>query len=77
MVKITVLTRSDLWELTGNKIRPLEISNIIVEQLNNQKISSSHKLLFANIDLAILNENVNGYTISFFLEEGSGLDDQF
>jgi hypothetical protein len=32
---------------------------------------------FSNIELAILNENVNGYTISFFLEEGSGLDEQF
>ena len=77
IIKITVLTRSDLWELSGNKIRPLEISNIIIDKLNNQKISASHKLLFSNIELAILNENVNGYTISFFLEEGSGLDEQF
>ena len=77
IVKITVLTRSEIWELSGNKIRPLEISNIIIDKLNNQKISSSHKMLFSNIELVILNENVNGYTISFFLEEGSGLDEQF
>jgi hypothetical protein len=77
IVKINVLTRSELWELSGNKIRPLEISNIIIDKLNNQKISSSHKMLFSNIELVILNENVNGYTISFFLEEGSGLDEQF
>jgi hypothetical protein len=77
IVKITVLTRSEIWELSGNKIRPLEISNIIIDKLNNQKISPSHKMSFSNIELAILNENVNGYTISFFLEEGSGLDEQF
>jgi hypothetical protein len=77
IIKITVLTRSEIWELSNNKIRPLEISNIIIDKLNNQKISPSHKLLFSNIELAILNEDVNGYTISFLLEEGSGLDEQF
>jgi chemotaxis signal transduction protein len=77
IVKINVLTQSDIWQLDNRKIRPLEISNIIIDILNNRKISSSHKLLFSNIELAILNENVNGYAISFFLEEGSGLDEQF
>lgn len=77
MIKITILTRSALWELDSNKIRPLELSNIIASILNNKKTSSSHKLLFSNLDLAVLNENVNGYTLTFFLEEGSGLDEQF
>lgn len=77
IIKITVLTRSALWELDSNKIRPLELSNIIASILNNKKTSSSHKLLFSNLDLAVLNENVNGYTLTFFLEEGSGLDEQF
>jgi hypothetical protein len=34
-------------------------------------------LFFKQIDIAILNENVSGYTIIFHLEEGSGLDEQF
>lgn len=75
--KINVLTRTQLWELSNNKLRPLEISNFIIEVLNNRKVSSSHKILFSNIDLAILDENVNGYTLTFFLVEGSGLDGQF
>lgn len=77
LVKINILTRSELWELNGNKIRPLEIASLIVSILNNKKISSSHKLSFSNIELAIIDEDVNGYTATFFLEEGSGLDGQF
>lgn len=77
VVRINVLTRSSLWEMENNKIRPLEIANIIVETLNNKKISASHKLFFSDIDLAVVDQEVNGYTLSFFLEEGAGLDEQF
>lgn len=76
-IRINVLTQSDLWELSNNKIRPLEIANHIVAILNNRKISSSQKLSFLDIELAILDENVNGYTITFFIGEGSGLNEQF
>jgi len=77
MVKINILTRTELWQLNNEKIRPLEIVNLIVKRLNNQKVSVSHKLFFKQIDIAILNENVSGYTIIFHMEEGSGLDEQF
>jgi hypothetical protein len=77
VVKINILTRSALWKINGSKIRPLEIANIIIEKINHQKINTSHKLLLSNIELAILNENVNGYSVTFHLDEGSGLDEQF
>ena len=77
VVRINVLTRSTLWELDENKIRPLEIASIIVEALNHKKISASHKLSFSDIDLAVIDQEVNGYTLSFFIEEGVGLDEQF
>lgn len=77
LVKINILTRSDLWELDNNVIRPLEIANIISSILNNKKVSPSHKLLLSSIELAILNEDVSGYTVTFLMEEGSGLDEQF
>lgn len=77
MIKINVLTRTELWELDNNKIRPLEIANNLISVLENRKVSVSHKLYFTNIDIAILNENVSGYSIIFQLEEGSGLDEQF
>jgi len=34
-------------------------------------------VVFSSLELAILSEDVNGYTLSFSLEEGSGLDEQF
>lgn len=77
VLKINVLTRSELWELSNGKIRPFEIANYIIEKLNNKKLSSSHKVVFNSLELAILSEDVNGYTLSFSLEEGSGLDEQF
>lgn len=76
-IRINILTRSPLWELNNNKIRPLEIGNYIIEELNNKKISPSHKLFFSSLELAILDEEVNGYTLTFLMEEGAGLDEQF
>lgn len=76
-VRINVLTKSSLWELENNKIRPLEISNVIIDLLDNKKISASHKLGFQDIDLAVIDEDVNGYTLTFYIEEGVGLDEQF
>lgn len=77
MININILTKSELWELSDNKIRPLEIANSIINKLNNIKLSTSHKLLLVGIDLAILSDGTNGYTIAFILEEGGGLDEQF
>ena len=77
LVKINILTRSALWKLDNKKIRPLQIGNIAIDILNNLKIMPSHKLVFSNMELAILNEDVNGYTLTFFLEEGSGMNGEF
>lgn len=77
MININVLTKSQLWEINENKIRPLEIVNYIVDKLSNIKLSTSHKLFLVGIDLALLSENTNGYTVAFILEEGGGLDEQF
>lgn len=77
LLKINILTRSGLWELNDNKIRPLEISNLIIDIINNQKTDPSHKLVFSNMELAILNEDVNGFALTFLLVEGSGFDGEF
>lgn len=77
ILNITILTRSTLWKLNNNKIRPLEIADLIIKTINNEKITTSHKLLFSHLDLSVLNDNVSGYTLTFFMEEGSGLDEKF
>lgn len=77
MLKINVLTQSGLWKLTNNKIRPLEIGNLIINVLDGFKMATSHKLVFDSIELAVLNENINGYSINFYLNDGSGLIGDF
>ena len=77
IIKINVLTQSTLWKLNNNLIRPLQISNLIIDLLNNRKFSSSHKMSFISLELAILDEKVNGYTLSFYLHEGSGILDEY
>ena len=77
IVKINVLTQSTLWPLTDNKIRPLEIANRLMDLLDGTKMATSHKLVFNVIEVAILNENVNGYSLSFYLNEGSDLIAEF
>lgn len=77
LIKINIVTHTELWKLDDMKIRPLEIVNSVVKRLNNQKLATSHKLYFNQADIIVLNENVSGYSIVFHLEEGSGLDEQF
>jgi hypothetical protein len=55
----------------------MEIADFIVKEINNKKLTTSHKLFFKRLELSILNDNVNGYTLTFFMEEGSGLDEKF
>lgn len=77
MLHISILTRSTLWRLNKNKIRPLEIADLIITAINNKKLTTSHKILFSSLELSILDDNINGYTLAFFMEEGSGLDEKF
>lgn len=76
-VHISILTRSTLWKLNNNKIRPLEIADLIIKAINHKKLTTSHKILFSHFELSVLNEDVNGYTLTFLMEEGSGLDEKF
>ncbi len=76
-LQISILTQSNLWELNNNKIRPMHISSLIIDKLNNKKISTSHKIFFTTAEIAILNENINGYTLTFMIEEGAGLEEEF
>lgn len=77
LLKVTVLTRTELWELDDHKIRPMQIANNIIEKLNDRKLTTSHKLYFIKLDLAVLNDKVTGFILHFGVDEGSGLDAKF
>ena len=76
-VRINVITRTALWELSNYKIRPLEIANLVIKELENIKLKTSHKLFMTDMELIILDGNINGYGITFTVVEGSGLDEKF
>jgi len=78
-IRINIITQAQLWELDGDKIRPLEIANNIITLLEYYKTTSgaSHKLFFKSAELIVLDGNINGYGLVFHLLEGSGLDEEF
>ncbi len=78
-IRINIITQAQLWELDGDKIRPLEIASNIITMLENYKTTSgaSHKLFFKSAELIVLDGNINGYGLVFHLLEGSGLDEEF
>lgn len=77
VVRINVITKTDLWKIANNKLRPLELCSLIIEDLNNFKLQTSQKIFFETLEFMLLDGNINGYSITFHLLEGSGLDDQF
>jgi len=58
-------------------IRPVQIGNLIIDLLDELKVAISNKLSFNMMELAILNENISGYSLTFLMNEGSGLVEQF
>lgn len=77
IVRVNIITQAQLWELDNKKIRPMEIANHILSDLENVKVAASHKLFFKSLELIVLDGNINGYGLIFHLLEGSGLDDEF
>lgn len=77
IIKINVLTKSDLWVLKSNKLRLFEIIKNINNLIHDKKFATSHKLSFKQMELSILDEDLSGYSLSFLLEEGSGMVESF
>lgn len=77
VLRINILTRNDLWEINNQKIRPLEIANLIIKELDNRKVAISNKLFFVSVESSILDKNTTGYILLFGLVEGGGLEDEF
>jgi len=77
VIRINIITKAQLWAIDNHKIRPLEIANLIIEKLEDQKLSASNKIYFHSAELVVMDGNTNGYGLTFHLIEGSGLEDEF
>jgi hypothetical protein len=76
-IRINCLTRTELWEMENNRIRPLHLSSLIIKTLHGQKVGVSHKLYYDGTELTVLNENIHGYAIEFIMIDGGGLENEF
>lgn len=75
---ISVITRPNLWELKDNKIRPLEVVNQVIKEIDNFKLSPSVKLSFVSTTFFIVNKNIGAYKMTFRGIEGDGkLDERY
>jgi len=77
ILRIHCMSRSELWEIANDKIRPLEIISRIIKKLDNQKLSSSQTLSYVETELVVLDDNIQGYSALFILTDGAGLESEF
>lgn len=77
LIRINILTRSELWPLKKSKIRTLEIARRILLILNSKKLSTSQIPFASSLEFMVVNDNIQGYYIIFDLIEGDALDDNF
>ena len=76
-LSINVLVNSNKWVLTGNKIRPLEIADRIIELLENKKFSTSSTLSFDGMTNLIMTKRISGYALSFTMNDGTAKIENF
>lgn len=69
-----IICHTDYWDIGDYQVRPLKIAGYIDGLLDNQKFSGIGTLQFAGCKSLLLDENLSGYTLSYYAVHGS--DDQ-
>ena len=72
VIQVNVVFNIDKWELVNNKIRPLMLSNRIIQLLDGRKLTLSNPLEFNSIQQLIINKQLVGYALLFDIVDGSG-----
>lgn len=65
IINIDIICHSSVWSLDNFAIRPMKIMGYIDGILNKSKLSGIGTLSFLTADLLGLNEEFNGYSITF------------
>lgn len=71
VIRINIVFNVDKWELLDEKIRPIELSDVVIELLDNKKFSISNPLSFSGMQPLILTKQLTGYALLFNLIDGS------
>lgn len=77
IIKISIITNVDKWELVNNKIRPIQLANEIIKELNNKKLNTSNAISFDDMQEIVYNKNLIGYELSFDLADGKNKIDNY
>jgi hypothetical protein len=76
VIRVVVMSEKSCWNLNGD-IRPLLISQEIINILDNFKLKLSNTLVFNRILESTTTKNVCGYSIVFEIVDGvSNIDDK-
>jgi hypothetical protein len=65
-VNFDILCHTDCWDIGNYRMRPLKIAGYIDGILNGTHLSGIGKFLFMGCSELILNENLSGYTLSYW-----------
>lgn len=76
-IQVNVVCNTDVWNLEGNKIRPLQLASRIEELVNNAKFTASNKLVLSTVTDLIINKKMVGYALIFEITDGSGTINKF
>lgn len=70
-IKVSVACDRKIWELEGNRVRPLAILTEI-SNLDNLKLETAGKLIFRVVKEVYFNNDLVGYTALFDINEEKG-----
>jgi hypothetical protein len=69
IIRLIIMCDKSTWNLNGN-IRPLLISQEIVNELENEKFQLSGPLVFDSIVETVTSKDVAGYSLLFDVVDG-------
>lgn len=70
MLHFDIICHTDCWDLGDYKMRPLKIAGYIDGILNKTRLSGIGTFQFAGCSELILNEELSGYTLSYWAIHG-------
>lgn len=69
-VNFDIICHTDCWDIGNYRMRPLKIAGFIDGILNRTKLSGIGTFQFMGCNELILNENLSGYTLSYWAIHG-------
>ena len=66
---VTIISKKDVWELEGNKLRLISLADEVIDSLDAKKLSFPAKLEVIGMQQVIYDASTYGYTIKVFCSD--------